>query len=174
MRYFCVLVSGADRQVQDFRKPFYSSTLWVKGCPIICRVSQTVHVYYNGAKLYSAAQEPLELAVLHRHSAAAPYDNQFNAGASGDVVESVTIDKPGSVVGGSNNEASRYSTFGFFRDFENFDKGAIKYIKPFKSQILTSICAFRYSEDGPLSFKLNFSDGWGCVDIEQKISASTD
>ncbi|KAK3733541.1 hypothetical protein RRG08_063854 [Elysia crispata] len=61
-------------------------------------------------------------------------------------------------------------TFRFFRDFEKFDQGAIKSIKPSKSENVTSICALRYSEDGSLSFKLNSAMTGRCYHWAEKIS----
>ena len=54
----------------------------------------------------------------------------------------------------------KYLTFDFFKDFENYEQGAIKSIKPNKDANVTDICAISYSSDGEISFKLNFRDEW--------------
>lgn len=48
----------------------------------------------------------------------------------------------------------------FFMDFENFGKGAVKSIKPSKTENVTDMCALKYDQDGSLAYKLNFSEEW--------------
>ncbi|GFO04040.1 hypothetical protein PoB_003054500 [Plakobranchus ocellatus] len=67
----------------------------------------------------------------------------------------------------------KYLTFDFFKDFDMYKEGTIKSIKPSKRENVTSICALRYSEDGSLCYKLNFSDDWEILPLGRRNQIPT-
>ncbi|RUS73517.1 hypothetical protein EGW08_018732 [Elysia chlorotica] len=62
----------------------------------------------------------------------------------------------------------RYFTFDFFKDFDKFEEGGIKSIKPSKNANVTNICALRYSQDGSLAFKLSFTEEWQAMPMGRR------